>query len=160
MQRALASADPLLAMSGFRDANEIRAASLSGERLRAQLLSGLAGIALLLSFVGIFGLISQSVVERRHELGIHLALGARAGRVVARVAGQGFGLAVIGVLAGGALAAAFVPLLRGLVWGVPMFDPRTFVAAAAGLLATAAVASLIPALRVARLDPARTLRAD
>lgn len=160
MQEALSSTDPLLAMSGFRNVDEVRATSLAGQRLRAQLLSGLAGLAMVLSFVGIFGLISQSVAERRHELGIRLALGAHAGRVVGAVAMQGLALAALGVVVGGVVAAASRPLLRGLVWGVPLLDPGTFAVAAAGLLVTAAAASLIPALRAARLDPARTLRAD
>jgi predicted permease len=158
MQRALASTDPLLAMNGFRDIDAVRADSLASQRLRAQLMGGLAGAAIVLAVIGIYGLVSQSVAERRRELGIRRALGASTRRIVGDVALQGLALAAAGIAVGLGVAAIAAPLLRQVVWGVPLLDPWTFLAASGALLAAAAVASLVPAARVASVDPSRVLR--
>lgn len=160
IQAAMSSTDPLLAVGSIRDLEAVRADGLASQRLRAQLLGGLALLALVLSSVGVYGLISQSVEERRHELGIRLALGARVSRVIGEVAGQGLVLAALGVAAGAMLAANAAPLLRNAVWGVPLLDPWTFGVSAAGLLAVTVLASVVPALRIATIDPARALRHD
>ena len=158
LQRELTAVDPLLPFSGFRTMHDIRAESLANRRVAAQLLGGLALLALVLTFVGLYGLVASGVAERLHELGIRLALGASRGRALRDLAGQGVALAVLGIAAGAVLAALSVPALRGVVWGVPLFDPWTFGAAAAGVLVLSLVASVLPARRATRLDPARILR--
>jgi putative ABC transport system permease protein len=124
------------------------------------LVVGLGGVALLLAAIGIHGLIASSVSERTRELGIRLALGATAGQVMRGVVGPGVLLAGLGVLIGGGAALAGTRLLRSFLWGVQPADPLTFGAVVLLLLAVALASSIVPALRVLRLDPVRSLRAE
>jgi ABC-type antimicrobial peptide transport system permease subunit len=158
MQRAVEQIDPDLPFAGFRGIDEIRSRTLAFQRFLSTLLSVMAGLALLLAAIGIYGLIANSVVERTRELGIRMALGATVSQAMKTVAIAGVLLAAAGVAIGCALARAASQVLRSFVWGVSAADPLTFVAAAAGLLLVAMLASFIPALRVLRLDPAHTLR--
>jgi putative ABC transport system permease protein len=160
MRRAMASVDPKLPFSSFRTLPEVRAQSLAMERFQSVLLGSIAGLALLLSAVGIYGLIANSVVERTRELGIRIALGATLGQTVRSVALPGLVLAAVGVVVGYPAARGAAHLLRHLVWGVKPADAATFAAVAAVLLAVAALASAIPALRVARVDPVARLREE
>jgi predicted permease len=160
MQREMSAVDPLLPFSGFRNMEEVRSSSLAGERVRAQLLGGLALLAVLLTFVGLYGLVASGVSERLHEVGIRLALGASRAATLRELAGQGVMAAAAGVACGGGLAAVAVQGLRGLVWGVPLFDPWTFAIAAAGVLLLSVAASIVPALAATRTDPARILRSE
>jgi ABC-type antimicrobial peptide transport system permease subunit len=114
----------------------------------------------LLTAVGIHGVIAASVTERTREMGIRLALGATAGRAVRTIAAPGVGMAAVGIAAGLLGARAAVTYLRGFVWGISPTDAMTFLAVGALLLAVAAIASVLPALRILRLDPATTLRAE
>ena len=160
MQRALESVDPQLPFAGFHSMEDVRYRALAQERFQAALLGGLAGLALLLAAVGIYGLIANSVAERTRELGIRLALGATVPQAMRAVALPGVALALAGVAAGSVMAGFAAQLLRHLVWGVGPGDPATFVAVGLGLLAVAAAASFLPALRVTRLNPAETLRQE
>jgi predicted permease len=160
MQRALESVDPQLPFAGFHSMEDVRYRALAQERFQAVLLGAMAGLALLLAAVGIYGLIANSVAERTRELGIRLALGATVPQAIRTVALPGVALALAGVMAGSVLAAFATQLLRRLVWGVRPGDPVTFVAVGIGLLGVAAAASFLPALRVVRLNPAETLRQE
>jgi predicted permease len=160
MQRAIQAVDPQLPFAGFHTMEDVRYRSLAEERFQAVLLGALAGLALLLAAVGIYGLIANSVAERARELGIRLALGATVPRAIRAVALPGVALALAGVVVGSVLAGFAAQLLRHLVWGVRPGDPLTFVAVALGLLGVAAAASFLPALRVTRLNPAETLRQE
>jgi ABC-type antimicrobial peptide transport system permease subunit len=117
-------------------------------------------LALALAAMGLYAVISYSVLQRRQELGIRMALGARAGQVAQLILGQGLLLIAIG--AGlGALAALWLGrFLAALVFGVGTADPATFLGVGLVLLATSMLASLIPALRASRLDPASVLRSQ
>jgi ABC-type antimicrobial peptide transport system permease subunit len=137
---------------------DVRSASLARQRFMMALLVGLAGAAVLLAAVGIHGLIASSVAERTREMGIRLALGATAGDAVWTLALPGIVLTAAGVGIGMIGAAAAGRAVRHFVWGVSPTDPATFGAVAALFLTIAAVASLAPALRILRLDPAATLR--
>jgi ABC-type antimicrobial peptide transport system permease subunit len=121
---------------------------------------GLGGVALLLAAIGIHGLIAGSVSERTRELGIRLALGATGRQVVADVVLPGVILTGVGVAIGCAASLAVGRLLRSFLWGVAPTDGATFGAVVATLLAVALLASIVPARRVLRLDPALTLRAE
>ncbi len=158
MQRALESVDPQIPFAGFHSMDDVRYRALAEERFEAVLLGSLAGLALLLAAVGVYGLIANSVAERTRELGIRLALGASLSQAMRAVALPGIALALAGIAAGSILAVFASRVLQHLIWGVRAGDPLTFVAAGAGLLAVAAAASFIPALRVTRLNPADTLR--
>ncbi len=160
MQRALESVDPQLPFAGFHSMEDVRYRSLAQERFQAVLLGALAGLALLLAAVGIYGLIANSVAERTRELGIRLALGATVPQAMRSVALPGLALALAGVIVGSVLAGFASHLLRHLVWGVQPGDPATFAVVGLGLLGVAAAASFLPALRVTRLNPAETLRQE
>ena len=158
MQEAASSVDPLLPIAGFRTMQELRSRSLGEQRFQATVLATLSGLALLLAVVGLYGLMSQSVVERTRELGIRLALGASVARAVRDAAIPGVSLALAGVAAGCVFAGLSVRVLQHLLWGVSTTDPLTFLSVAFGLMLVAIFASLIPALRIARLNSADTLR--
>jgi predicted permease len=156
--RAVEAADPLLPLAGFEPMEELRADSMRGHRFLAVLLGALAALALLLAFVGIYGLVANSVAVRTRELGIRMALGAGAPRVIRTVVTPGVALALAGVALGFGLATPAARLLESLLFGVTADDPATYASVAGGLLLAALAASVVPALRIARLNPAETLR--
>ena len=158
IQRAVASVDSQLPIASFQTIDDLQAHITASQRYRAALFSIFAGLALLLAAVGIYGSISQSITERTHELGVRMALGASAQQTIASVMKPGILLALLGAAAGYLLSLAAVRFLEHLLWGVRPTDPLAFAAAAATLLLAAALASLAPALRILRLDPAQTLR--
>jgi predicted permease len=158
--RAVQAVEPQLPIARFRDLDEVAAERLAWDRLQAILLAMLAGLALLLAAVGVYGLIASAVAERRRELGIRMALGATVGQAMRTVALPGVLLVAAGVALGSALASLAVQALRSMIWGVRPTDPLTFLGVAAVFLLVAAAASFLPALRLARLDPARTLRSE
>ena len=110
--------------------------------------------------VGLQGLIASSVNERTRELGMRLALGATGRQVLGIVVTPGLLLAGIGVIIGSAGALAGTRLMQSFIWGVKPTDPLTFLGVVVVLLAVALLASVFPAMRVLRLDPAKTLRAE
>jgi predicted permease len=160
LQKALAAADPQLPIARMRTMEDVQSASVAQPRLLMTLLVTLAGAAVLLAALGIHGLISASVTERAREMGIRMALGATSRRAISTLAAPGVMLAVAGTVSGAVLARGATRLLQHFVWGVSANDPVTFLGVAALLVAVAAVASLLPALRILRLDPAQTLRAE
>lgn len=160
IQHAIEGAAPQLPLASFRKMDEVVAQSLADRRFQAILLGALAALALLLAALGIYGLIASAVAERTRELGIRLALGATIGQAMRAVALPGIVLALAGASLGGVLARACAGVLRHLVYGVSDTDPATFVVAVGILVLAGAVASLIPALRVTRLNPADTLKAE
>jgi ABC-type antimicrobial peptide transport system permease subunit len=140
--------------------DEVKAASLAPQRFLMALLAGLAAAAVLLAAIGIHGLIATSVTERTREMGIHIALGASPARTVRTAALPGIVLALAGITIGIAGALALVDTVRAFVWGVSPSDPATFAGVAGLLLAVATLASVLPALRLLRLDPTQALRQD
>lgn len=158
MRRALESVDPRLPFSAFESMAQVRGASLKDQRYQATLFSALAGLAILLAALGVYGLIAQSVSQRTREMGIRLALGATSRGIVRSAAAPGLALAGGGIVCGLVLALFATRLLKSLIWGVAPTDPATFTLVALLLIAVVALASVIPALRLARLDPALTLR--
>ncbi|HYL79071.1 MAG TPA: ABC transporter permease [Bryobacteraceae bacterium] len=160
IQNIAAAIDPLVPIAEFRTLDDIRATTLSTQRFQATLLGSLSALALILAVVGIYGLMSQSVVERRRELGIRIAIGATLSQAIREAILPGLQLALAGVAAGCVLAGLSTRVLRHLIWGVSTSDPATYVGVAMGLLLVAATASLLPALRISRLNPADTLREE
>jgi len=147
-----------LPLSDLRQLKELVAASVSRPRFYTTILGVFASIALILAAVGIYGVISYAVSLRTRELGIRIALGATGRQVSGLVLQQGVGLAIAGVLVGGAGAYWLTRLLSKLLFGVSATDPLTFVGVAALLTAIAAVASFVPARRAARVDPLLAMR--
>jgi ABC-type antimicrobial peptide transport system permease subunit len=124
------------------------------------LLALFAGTALLLGAVGIHGVLSYEVARRRREIGIRLALGAQPTGILRLVVGQSAVLTAIALLVGAAGAFALTRFLRTLVFGVSAYDPATLAAVAALMSAVAILATLMPAWRAARTDPALALRSE
>jgi len=160
VRQAVAKVDPLLPVAKIESMSDVQAKALASQRFMMTLVLGLGGVALLLAAIGIHGLIASSVTERRRELGVRLALGASNGQVMKGIVVPGVTLALIGVAAGTAGALAGARVMQAYIWGVQPRDPVTLIAVVATLLVVALLASVIPALRVLRLDPALTLRAE
>lgn len=160
MRAGVSSVDPLLPFADFQTMDEIRDRAFGLQRLESVLLGALAGLALLLSAVGIFGLITQSVAERTREFGIRLALGASVGRTISSAARSGILLSAAGIAIGFILARLAGKLFQALIYHVEATDTMTFTVVAMTLLGVATLASLVPSLRIARLDPATTLREE
>jgi putative ABC transport system permease protein len=140
--------------------DQVLADSTSDRRLNLMLFALLGGLALALAAVGVYGVVAYSVAQRTHEIGVRMAVGAQPGDVVRMIVQEGGRLALVGVVAGLALAAAAARLIRGLLFDVSAADPATFVAAPIVLLAIAIVASYIPARRATRIDPIIALRGE
>lgn len=163
MKAAVAKVDAQLPFSEFRTMDEIRAGAFARQRLSSQLLGILAGLALILASLGVYGLISGQVTARSREFGIRLALGASRWGTIARTVKGGVVLAALGIAAGWGLTRPAARFLEspGEAWRqIHADDPLTLVSVAGMLIAVAAVASLIPSLRITRIDPARTLREE
>jgi predicted permease len=154
------SVDPLLPISEFRSINDIKSESLSEQRFLAALVDALGALAILLTTLGIYGLIANLVAERTKELGIRLALGASSGDVVWNALRPGLLWVLGGVAIGAAASFALERLVKSFLWGVQSGDPATLAVVAFGLLGATGLASLIPATKVLRLSPADTLRSE
>jgi ABC-type antimicrobial peptide transport system permease subunit len=118
------------------------------------------GMALVLGLVGIYGVISYSVAQRRREIGIRMALGARTREISAMFVRYGLTLAGIGVVCGLGAAALLTRLLSALLFGVTASDPSTYGAMAVVLVGAAVLASYLPARKASAVDPVETLRAE
>ena len=160
IRATMADVDPQLPLSAVRPVDQVRSAALGRQRMLMTLVGLLGGAALLLAAIGIHGLIASGVAERTRELGIRMALGATVAQTVRDAALPGILMAVAGLVIGCGVAAGVSGLLRNLLWGVKANDPFTFAAVVAALLVVAVAASVLPALRVRRLDPVALLRCE
>ena len=160
MQRALADADPSLPFSGFRSMQQILAEQLQERRIEVLLLATLAGLALLLSTIGIYALVSNLVVQRTREIGIRIALGSTTAQAMLHVGSSGVVAAAGGLVSGIVLAFLAMRILSSQIYGVSTYDPVTFIAVPLILALTGGAASFLPALRISRIQPADTLRAE
>ena len=160
MQQALAAVDPGLPFSGFYSMQDLLNKQLQMQRIEVTLLGTLAGLALLLSAVGIYALVSNLVVQRTREIGIRIALGSTLGQAMRHMASSGVAAAVGGVVVGLVGAVFVLRVMKSAIYGVSTYDPVTLVTVPLVLVAIAAAASLLPALRIARIDPAETLRTE
>ncbi|MEX2177198.1 MAG: ABC transporter permease [Gemmatimonadaceae bacterium] len=132
--------------------------SLRERRFQLGLFGAFSATALLLAAIGIYGVMNRATQERRHEIGVRMAVGAHAGDVRWMVLRNGGVLAVSGIVAGSGIAMLLSRFMAGMLFGVTPIDPLTYAGAAGVLLATAVLAVLIPAWRASRVDPVRALR--
>jgi predicted permease len=160
MQQALASVDPDLPISGFYGMNDVLSETLLLQHMEVVLLATLAGLALLLSSVGVYGLVSNLVNQRTRELGIRMALGCTLQGAMFETSRAGIVATGAGLAAGLLFASAAVKVLRNQLFGVALYDPLTLCAVSALLAVVALVAAFLPTFRIARIDPAETLRAQ
>jgi predicted permease len=158
IRHTVQSLDSRQIMYGERTMEEIMGASLAQRRFGMILLGAFAGLALLLSGIGIYGVLSYVVAERTHEIGIRMALGAGAPEILRLVLGRGGRMVLAGTLLGLAGAASLTRLISGMLYGVSATDPLTFGGVALLLAAVALLACYIPARRATRVEPTVALR--
>jgi putative ABC transport system permease protein len=158
VRRALGHYNSQLVMYGTETMGEIVSDSLAARRFSMVLLGIFAVLALVLSAVGIYGVISYISGQRTHEIGVRMALGAQPGDVLRMIVGQGASLALIGVGIGAAVAFGLTRLMSKMIYGVSAHDPLTFASVAFVLSLVAIVACYFPARRATRTDPLAALR--
>jgi len=152
--------DPNLQVGPVRSYDELLDRRLVGPRFNMLLIAIFSGVAVVLAAVGIFGVVSRSVAARTREIGIRIALGAQRGKVVREVVGGSVSLAAVGVGLGLALALVLSKFIRSLLHGVVSTDPVTYATVALGLFGVAVLASLIPAVGAARVNPVKSLQGE
>jgi predicted permease len=155
---AAAKADPSAVVYGARPLEDIVAGSIATQRLTMILLSVFSALALVLSAIGIYGVISYLTGQRTHEIGIRVALGASSADVLRMVLGEGMKLTLLGVAIGVAAALGLTRLIAKFIYGVGASDPITFTSVAVLLTGVALLACYIPARRAMRVDPMIALR--
>ena len=160
IRREVLALDPEQAVFNVATMDQVLSESISLRRISMFLLAGFAGLALLLAAIGIYGVLAQSVVQRTHEIGIRMALGAQIRDVLKLILGHGMKLAALGILAGIAGALGVTRLIASLLFGVAATDPSTFVAIATLLGLVAFLACYLPALRATKADPVAALRSE
>jgi putative ABC transport system permease protein len=157
---AVPAVDPRLNASSVRPMIETVAGTVAEPRFNMLLVSSFAVLALALAAIGLYGVISYSVVQRTHEIGLRMALGAVRADVMRQVLGEGFVLAAAGVAIGLAGSATLTRLMASLLVGITPRDPLTFAGGGLLLLGVALFASYVPAWRASRVDPVVALRAE
>jgi macrolide transport system ATP-binding/permease protein len=160
MQRALAGVDPALPFSGFYKMSDLQAEALSTQRIEVALLSAMAGLALLLSAVGIFALVASLVTQKTREIGIRIALGSSIRQAMTHVSSSGVGAAAAGMALGLVLCFIALKAMHSVLYGVRVYDVPSLLVVVATLAAVTLLAATVPALRIARIDPATTLREE
>ena len=160
MQQALARVNSQLPFSGFYSMEQILAKSLVQQRIEVGLIATFAGLALLLSAIGIYGLVSNLIVQRRREFGIRIAFGSSIHAAMFDVGSDGVKAAMYGLFLGVLVSLFVLRVLRSVLYGIRYYDPVTLVIVVSAILLIAVLASVLPALRLASLDPAETLRTE
>jgi putative ABC transport system permease protein len=160
LRAAVAAVDPMLPIYDIATMDERLGRSLAQSRFNTLLLAALGAIGLLLSVVGLYGVLAYLVAQRSHEIGIRMALGATARDVLVLVGRQGMTLVIAGIVLGLGAAIIATRLLRELLFGVTATDPLTFAVVALVLIIAGLLASIIPARRATRVDPTRALNAS
>ncbi|MFI5231416.1 MAG: ABC transporter permease [Gemmatimonadales bacterium] len=160
LERMLADPNQPDAPPRVRSMTEVLAPELRPWRLGATLFSTAGLLALAVAAVGIFGSVSYTVGQRRHEMGIRAALGAGSPAILRLVVGQGVRVVVVGIIAGAALTIALGKLVASMLHGISPRDPLVLVGVGMGFFAVAALACLVPALSATRVDPTEALRAE
>jgi len=160
MQRALASVDPNLPTSGFYGMKELLARTLATQRIEVALLGAMAALALLLSAVGIFALVANMVAQRTREIGIRMALGSTVGQAMVQIGRPGAWAALLGVVLGLILSAGGLRVMRSALYGVSVYDGPTLATVVLTLVFVTLLATTLPTAKIAKIDPANTLREE
>lgn len=160
MQRALSSVDPDLPFSGFYSMRDLLAKTLAAQRVEVALLTAMAALALILSAIGIFALVANIVAQRTREIGIRIALGSTIHQAIVHVGAAGTWSAGGGLILGLVLCAGALRAMRSVLYGTSVYDARTILIVVLTLATVTVMAAITPALRIAKIDPARTLREE
>jgi predicted permease len=158
VRQKTAEIDPDLPFSNVASMSEVVSASVAQPRLTSQFTGFFAALALMLTAVGIYGVLAYSVTQRTHEMGIRMALGASRGEILKMVVGQGMKLVLSGLVLGLVVSLAVTRLLTTLLFGTSARDPLTFAAVTLLLIIVALLAAYIPARRASQVDPIVALR--
>jgi len=158
VRQKTAEIDPDLPLSNIASMSEVVSASVAQPRLTTQFTGFFAALAMMLTAVGIYGVLAYSVTQRTHEMGIRMALGASRGEILKMVVGQGMKLVLSGLVLGLVVSLAVTRLLTTLLFGTSARDPLTFVAVTLLLIIVALLAAYIPARRASQVDPIVALR--
>jgi ABC-type antimicrobial peptide transport system permease subunit len=157
IQRAVASADPAIPIAHLRTIDDLVATSASNARFATLFMASFGVVALVLTIVGVYGVIGYGVVQRRQEFGVRRALGAGPRDILWLIVREGLNLGAAGVAAGLALTVAAAFGLRHLLFGISPFDPITLGTSIALVVAVTVAASIIPAAAAARIEPRAAL---
>ncbi len=160
VRKVLHEADPELPMSEVRTLEEVVEAQTAPRVTQVRVLGAFAGLSILLSAIGIYGLLSYAVSRRRGEFGVRIAFGARSSDILKMVLREGVLLALLGGVLGAVLGYAAARAMEALLAGVEPGDGLTYAIAASVGLVMALIGSLVPALRAIRVDPVQTIRAE
>ena len=160
LRRQIAEVNPHLAIGEFSTMSEAVEDSIGAQKLAAGLVGVFGGLALLITLVGLYGLLTYMVVQRTREIGIRMALGADRAAVISMVMRQALLLMALGAAAGVCIALWSNRLLHSFLYGVTASDPWAITLTPLGLVLCGLVAAAVPARRAARLDPVDALRAE
>jgi putative ABC transport system permease protein len=160
LKAQILAVDPEQPVAKLRTVSEMLDMSVGAQRLSAELLTGFSLAALLLAALGIYGVVSYGVSRREREIGVRMALGAAARDVLGMILREGLSLTLLGVVLGAGAALVCARFLGSFLYGISASDPLTYAAVALTLSLVALAASLIPARRATRVDPASALRAE
>jgi ABC-type antimicrobial peptide transport system permease subunit len=160
IRTAVRGVDPNVAVVNFLPMDQIVGGTIASRKFNAALLGLFAALALMLAATGVYGVLQYSVIQRKREMGIRIAIGATSSDMIRLIVGQAVGLAGIGVVIGLAGALALTRVIRALLFNTDPVDVLTFSASAAVLLLIAVLASYLPARRALRVDPTIAMRAD
>jgi len=160
VREAVKELDPHLPLGDVRTMAQVKQLTLAGRTEPTWVIGTFAVIAALLAALGLYGVLSHAVNQRRREIGIRMALGARARDVLSHVLRSALTMILVGLVAGLAGAMALTRVVKGLLFEVSALDPLAFTVAAVGMTAIGLLAALIPARRAARVDPVTALRSE
>jgi len=160
LRRAITQIDPNLPAFSIATMQDMTQNQIANSNFTTLLLTIFSAVALVLAVIGVYGVMSYSVEQRRHEIGIRIALGAGRTDVYRLLIGRGMGLVAAGLALGIALALALARLMTDLLYGVGARDPITFAAVSIVMITVGILASYIPANRASRVDPMIAVRND
>jgi putative ABC transport system permease protein len=160
IRTAVRAVDPKLVVLNVLPMDNIVGSTIASRKFNATLLGLFAALALALAATGVYGVLQYSVIQRRREMGIRIAIGATSSDMIRLIVGQALGLAAIGVAVGLAGAFALTRVIRALLFDTNPLDGLTFVASAGVLLLIAGLSSYLPARRALRTDPTIAMRAE
>ena len=160
VREAVTAIDPNIGIDAIAPMERLEASARSRQRFYAVMLGVFAAVSALLAAIGVYGVLAYAVAQRTHEIGVRMALGARAGQVLSLVMRRGLALTIIGVTAGLIVAASVARSIESMLFGITPFDPSAFTAVAIGFALVAAIASYVPAKRATRVDPVVALREE
>ncbi len=159
-RETLAEIAPTIPVSLFATLKDQMDAALGSQRLITSMSNLFAGLALFLSAIGLYGLLSSNVAQRTGEIGVRIALGAPRSRVLRMILSEALCLLAAGVLLGGAALLFAMRFVQNMLFGISAFDPATWIGTLFLLALVAVAAALPPALRAASVDPIQSLRAE